>query len=178
MSPLEGIPRTKLLTSVLIVLLAFIYLRFYLTYSSSFDVIQTSISDLEVKHLFEKSLIVINESIVDPHEIIKHHFRFLYLYKRLEKNPPMDRLNLNQSRYAMLYSMSNDTVIDIIHPKTMSLHRKAGLPDAEVPFVEMPLRDAKCMIIPNKWIFRVRANSQLLIIYLEDAVSLTIGKLF
>lgn len=173
----EGLPRTRLLVIVLLVLLAFIYLRYYTASNPSFEVLQLSISDLETKHLFEKSPIVINESIVDPYSIVQTVFRFLYVYKHIHHNVATDVLALNKSRYVLLYSMSDDTIIDVIHPKTLTIHRKSGNALDAVPFVEFPLRESKCLILPNKWAFRVRNSTTTTAIFLEDVMSMTLGKI-
>lgn len=175
----EGLPRTKVLIIVLALLIVFIYLRYYSSYNPSFDVIQLSVSDLEVKHLLEKSPIVINESIVDPYSIVHTAFRYLYIYKHME-HIPENTIKKNKSRYLILYSKSNSTIVDVIHPKTMELHCKNSNFTSidDVPFVQFYLRDAKCMILPSKWFFRIKNSSDTLGIYLEDLISMTIGKTF
>lgn len=180
---LKGIPSTRLLILTLVVLISFAYFRFFFKHNPKFDILQMSIQELEANHLLEKSPIVLEDAIVDPLAAVRMLFKYMYIYKSFEPRIAPNQIIRNNARYCLLFSQSDSTIVDIVHPAMYKDYKaseqgKADVGDINAPYAEVILRESRCIIIPSKWLFRVHPDSNAMAVYLEDFLSITIGRIF
>jgi hypothetical protein len=159
------------LIKVLILTIVIAYIYAYLKTNSQFQILQTSISKIQPRHLFEKSPIVIEESIVNPLDMIKTVFRYLYVKKTVKVLDKRDVLIQNKSRYVVL-SPKQGSYIQISHPihsnaiKNMALAKQNYSP----PLIDVKLSPNQVIVLPPYWWYKV--SSQVTMIELDDILSI------
>lgn len=141
-------PGSKTLLLCLMGLVCAIYLRYYLSPNPKLEILQTSISQLQPQLLFEKLPIILNEGIVDPLDLVRKVFRFLYIYKKHITTFPQDTWVKNKARYLVVYSLNPDGILGITHPKNPKHH------------IHIKLSAHKCIILPTSWSYNIYSHPQ------------------
>lgn len=167
---------TKKLLIVCIVLVAFIYLRFYTSVAKDLKIMQLSLQELTPSILMSRNPLIIEEQIVNPMSLLGTVFRYLYVYKRIDtgakKSHNTHVFKQNKARFLILSSKKDNCSIEISNPRMV---KNKG----DEPFhVELRLHLNMCAILPYNWHYRIKEPESVLSIELEDIVSLTIGKYF
>lgn len=134
-----------------------------------FQVLQASITAFKPTHLFEKSPMIINEQMVDPHVLKQTLFKWLFVKSVTTDVVDSDRFICNKSRYRVLYPTTGSSVLWLVHPK----HRKVA--NKETRAVAFQLKKHQCIIIPMHWWFKVHKSGGFHAIVLYDILSLFIG---
>ena len=137
---------TTLLAIALIISTLYIVLRYYLTPSATVTIIQSKISEFDVKLLFDKDPIILEEKVVDPSEILQAYFNYLYSIKfRVQ---PTNQWSQNKSRYLIVF---NAETLQIAHPSNK------GSPIKN--FIDIRLQPKQLMILPSLWLYKVKGGT-------------------
>ena len=134
----------KPLTIVLLVLVAFIYIKYNMSYTNHYEILQASPRSLTWDLLREKNPIVItrNQNLDDA-------FKYLYITKQTVDLLPSDSPSTNKARFCVLRMMQNQkgaSRIEIINPKYKN--------DKNYQSVEIILNDTKSLILPQHWMYK------------------------
>lgn len=142
---------------IIVVLIVVCYLRYYVSPNPQFQILQSSITNIKAGHLFEKSPIIIDESIVDPQTLLTTLFRYLYTYKTLREEVRVNQFTQNKCKYIVLYPEDGDAIVQIAHPRrTYQIQRairKGG--EEDVPVVTTKLKSHQCLILPVYWWYKI-----------------------
>ena len=138
------------LVIVLFILVLIIYVRYYTKVPSDITFLQPSLTTLHVSHLLEKNPIIIKEALVDPLDLLKSVFRFMYLYHRVTDTSRFVNAvpHQNKARYLIIYAVQ-DCIVDVFHPKHSASLRK-HITD-HTAFISIKLQKSQCMILPMSW---------------------------
>jgi hypothetical protein len=164
---------THKLVLIMIILIAFIYLRYYVGVVNTIKILQAPVSELTPSLLMQRFPIVIEDRIVNPLSLLQTVFKWQYLYKRVTTmESSSEAYRRNDARYLLLFSNREGASIEIANPKK----RASGV--EELPFVELLLHENMCAVIPFGWLYRIRDAQGLGSFALYDLTALTVGKLF
>lgn len=130
---------------ILIVLILCLYIRYYIKVNDDIVIVQPKLEQVNISILLEKNPIILRESIVDPIDLLKTIFKYMYIYHRVDKLD-VDSPKKIDSRYAIIYCIHKAT-IKIYHPKNKE------------NYVEMHLSKGQCLILPMFWWYSVDRNA-------------------
>lgn len=154
----------KVLTVIVILLILFVYIRFYTKPNVSIELIQPRIEQLAPQQLFEKSPIVLSERIASIDQLLKSTFKYMYLSSTISEVNDSKWLQ-NRHRYIIIHADTSST-ITIVHPHKMNSPYNDSYTDA----VAVKLESKQVLIIPYKWWYKVDGNCKLY--KLHDILSL------
>lgn len=168
---------TKRLAIAVAVLLVVIYLRFHTQVATTVKIIQLSLNELEPSVLLQKHPIIIDERIVNPLSLLQTVFKYMYMFKRVKEVEDGDPtvFRQNKARYMIFSSKTDDCSVQLLNPRFASAVRESG---EEPPYVDIRLHANMCMVCPYKWWYRLSKPAHISSIALEDAISLSLGRLF
>lgn len=166
--------RTKVLITVLVLLVTVIYLRYYLTYKDDYNILQTYLDRVDINVIYEKYPVVIYDRVKDPSQLLKTLFAYSYVFQRGPTAIPSNRLITNKSKYVILHSGTNDAEIHVLNPKyAQAINNKESLadiaPEANAQYVTIKLRANQVLILPCHWIYQ--ASEPIQSIRLDDVLS-------
>ena len=131
----------RCLSLIIIALLVCTYARFYMTASSSFQILQTKLIGCTPELLSEKQPVVLIDRVVDHTDLLKTAFK----YQFLTSDPKQDTLPgaryVTTARFTLLFSAVQDTHVDLAHPKTQ--HN----------LVRIKLPAGMTLVVPPRWTF-------------------------
>jgi hypothetical protein len=164
------------LIKVLLVTILIAYIYAYLKTNPQFQILQTSISKIQPRHLFEKSPIIIEEPIVNPLDMVKTTFKYLYIRKKTKMINRFDVLTQNKSRFVILTPKQGGAYIQISHPSnTNAIKNMASAKDSKSirpPLVDIKLSPNQVIVLPPYWWYKVESSSQIQLIELDDMLSI------
>jgi hypothetical protein len=137
---------STLLMVCLVCTLTFILLRYYLKPASNTTIVQPKLSEFEIKLLFEKNPIIIEERIVQPKEILDAFFKYLYTYKT--QLPSSSKWRQNKARYLVIH---NAEYLQIAHPSNK------GNPTPN--YIDIRIQPNQLIILPALWLYKVKGGS-------------------
>lgn len=137
---------SKALVLVLALLICFIYARYYCLPNSQFEILQLSVNNLSFEVLMEKLPIVLTEKIVNPNDLIKSAFKYLFLYNSKSNTVQSDKWLRCNGRFLIIYNKGEDCLVDIAHPIQENINEKR--------FISMALSKNQCMVLPTFWFYR------------------------
>lgn len=144
---------TKVLLVFVVILLLFVYLRFHCRVSSSFKILQMSVSELTPEILQRKYPIVLEEQIVEPSSIANTVFKFMYIYKKPTTLKNNVGVATNKAAYLIIFNNTNEKVtISIAHPTSKKTSSES--------FVDVILYEHMCIILPQKWFYQTSHDVQ------------------
>lgn len=159
----KSVSGSTILCLCLAVLILLLYIRYYVGVNPHFELLQMKLHLVQVHHMMEKLPIVLEESIVNPLELLNTLFKYLYVYKtsyvisgEISENPITSKTNY--ARFILLCSSSDNTKVNLVHPNKKNA-------------VQIVLRKNKCLIIPCWWMFNVEGGSAT-VYELYDIISL------
>lgn len=162
---------TKKLVFVIGILIAFIYIRYYTSVVKEIRIIQLPIADLVPSLLRSKNPIIIEDRLVHPLSLLHTVFKYMYITKNVVNSESANtKFIQNKARFFILCSKNDNNSVDIVNPNFITNTT------SEPPFVEVKLHANMCMILPNKWYYRLQVPVNFSSIALHDFVSLTFGK--
>lgn len=168
----------NILFFILFVLIFIVYLRFLLQPNINFQILNISISKIQLSHLFEKLPIVITESLVQPQDLSKTVFKYLYVKKNYKSKVIPDKYHQNKSKYLIIYPRKNELTINVVHPKKSKFLKSSSEDSLKmVEYVEMKLNKRQVLILPMYWWYQTDSEN-FGIIELDDIFSLIFGKFF
>jgi hypothetical protein len=148
-----------LLVYVLIFLILYLYFKYYFKYSTKFEIIQANVSKVTPELLFEKSPIIINERVVNPEDLAKTTFKYLYM-KKLVKVDESNQLKKCRGKYNVISPMENDIILDVYHPVFKEKQ-------------QVKLYHNQCIILPFHWKYQViDKHSRVMVMELLDVFSI------
>ena len=137
---------TTLLTLALTVSITYIILRYYLTPAATVTIIQSKVSEFDIRILFDKDPIILEEKVVNPGEILQAYFNYLYTIKY--RVVPTNKWSQNKARYLVIH---NAETLQIAHPSNK------GNP---VPnFVDIRVQPNQLVILPSLWLYKVKGGT-------------------
>lgn len=157
---------------IIVILILFVYIRFYLRPNSTFEILQLSVRQLRPHHLFEKSPIVITDLIVDPKQLLVGAFRYLYITTSLitpYKN--IDLIKQNKSKFMIIHALQN-TRVSVYHPKYSRILKRKEY----AQFVDIELAQHQTLVLPMFWWFK--PSKYVNIIYMDDIITNLLGNIF
>ena len=163
----------RVLSVVLIVIIAFIYIRYNMVYNDHYEILQASPSALTWELLREKNPIVV---LVSNDQSLDGAFKYLYLTKSTSHVQPTHTVHLNKARFSVLrrpMTTENDNKpqtakVEIINPKYKN--------DPNYTSVEVLLNTTKALILPQHWLYK--ANTDLFVESYHGFFSLVTSLLF
>lgn len=118
----------------------------------------------------KKNPIVIEERLVNPLSLLQTVFKFMYVYKSVKAvEDGSEVFRQNRGRFLILCSKVDDNSIHLVNPRFKN--------DGGDNYVDIKLHANMCLVVPNKWYYRLSAPKDTLSIALEDIVSLTLGRM-
>jgi hypothetical protein len=141
----------------LVGLIIIFYLQYYNQISDKLELIQTDISDIHINMLFERIPIIINEPMVNPDDLTRTIFKWLYVYKKFTAH--QDATKVCKARYTVLYSEQAEHVVHLRNPKYEES-------------VSIQLAARQCVIIPYKWLITSSKEVRVQIIELHDILTI------
>lgn len=137
---------TQTLASVCAIVVAWIYLRFYLRLSPGIDILQTSISNPNIPDVLrERYPIVLDEAIVDLTSIFATILRFQYCW-RVKRTVNVGAAHAAWSRcfsrYTVIVLNYDGGYVEVRHP----------LKAADI--VRIKLRRDQPLLLPPRWLYR------------------------
>lgn len=139
---------TTLLTVCLIAAIVFIVSRYYLTPATNVTIIQSRVSEFDIKVLFDKDPIILEEKVVNPEEIIQAYFNYLYSFRFQLPPLPYPKWCYSKARYLVIHNAES---LQIAHPSNK------GNPAPN--FVDIRLTPNQLVILPSMWLYKVKGGS-------------------
>ena len=152
---------SRVLIIVLVCLVLSIMLNYELTVKPEFEIIQTSLGDFQLKMLYEKMPVIIQDRIVELGALIKHCFKYQYMGSIQSEKPAPYKVLSNIGRFAVLQGSQTRNKITLKNPMF----------ENEAAIV---LEQHQVLIIPRKWAYTVDEGSIKQVI-LRDLVSYLFG---
>ena len=122
-------------------------MRYYFVHNGTFEIIQADIKNLNVKHLMEKSPIVIHDKLVNIQDLFATLFKYLYVFNTLlDDKDNNGQLQKCTSRFTVVH-MINDGTLRLVHPDWV----KNTEDNVNYKYVEIPLEQYQTCIIPTYW---------------------------
>lgn len=164
---------TKKLVLVIVILILFIYLRYWLSVSGVVKIVQLSLVELSPSILMQKNPIVIEERLVNPISLLQTVFKYMYIWKTVKAVEDGDSavFKQNNSRFLIATSNADGSSVQIINPKYNDATN-------ESPYIDIKLHANMSMILPFKWWYRFTTPKNISTIRLDDIISLTFGRIF
>lgn len=150
---------------ILIILFFALYINKYLSVRSDIEILQASISDVNASYLFQKYPLIISEPLVNPENILKTLFKYLYIKTIFFNATNSNTYSQTRSRYQIIYPSLNNSVVKIIHPKYSS--------NENYPYIDIILKKNQILILPIYWWYKCDSNCNCIEIY--DVISYLFG---
>ena len=142
---------------VLIILIICLYIRYYTKINGDIVIVQPRLDQVNISILLEKNPIILRESIVDPIDLLKTVFKYMYIYHRIDEIHENKIIRID-SKYAIIYCINN-CIVKIYHPKNKQ------------NYVEMHMSKGQCLILPMYWLYSVDKIDNIKTIKLYDISS-------
>jgi hypothetical protein len=161
---------THQLILVVIVLIAIVYLRYFVSVNPEFDLLQVPVSKLTPSLLFEKSPVLIEDRTVHPNALAETAFKWLYVKRKVDAvyNATMPQNNntytIAMSRYTLLYADQDACIVRLAHP---SFKNKKG---DYTKLVDIRLAQNQTLIVPRGWAYKLQGSY--VVIHLDSLSSL------
>lgn len=146
---------------ILTCLILFIYIRFYFFPSKHFQILQTSLDNINISLLFERQPIIIHEHIKDADDITQTLMKYLYITKSYQSVKNITETH-NQSRYLIIHCSSEKAIVSIKHPQNNTE-------------VDVLLERNQVVILPHLWQYKIQGEARL--IHVFDISSAVIDKI-
>lgn len=160
--------RTKILLFIGVCLIITIYISFYTRIPQPpFDIIQCSIEQLTPDVLKEKQLVIINEPILTPDNLLKTIFAYQFAFSSSSFIEPNNSFNKTKGKYTIITSPFWNTTIDIGTPEQVG--------GSNIKYFQVNLAKNQVIILPPFWHFRNNQH-KLRKIVLDDIISYCIYK--
>lgn len=170
---------TKILASITILLIIFVYVSFYAKYNSNIDILQAYIDQLNPNLLYERNPIIVYEPIVEPRHLLTTLFKYQYTFSREYTTVPYF-LYIAHCKFSIVYSDNGNTIIQLISPtqkKTMTWKpaknntyvSNDNIEDGNIPFIDIKLKQRQVLLLPSHWI--ITSTTPLQKIDLDDMTS-------
>lgn len=155
---------SKMLTILVIVLIVFLYVQYYAKYNTSYKILQTKLSNIDVNTLYEKYPIIIEDRLVRANTLTSTLFRYSYTSQSntIQKGSPFVNLALN--KYTIIYNIQSDMNINVISPfykkdftyaYANNLFRSVTpLAESKVEYVTIKLKKQQVLILPMYWSYQ------------------------
>lgn len=173
---------SHILILIITILILVIYINYYNKYKKDYQLIQTHLDKIDLDILNEKYPIIIYDRIINPNDLLKTLFKYIYIFKKFIKIKPIFP-TINYSKYMLIWNNDEDIMINIINPKYYKLISwkkinsfkisKYSLYDNElekVQYITISLKKNQVFILPPFWIYQ--SNSYINIIQLNDIISI------
>lgn len=176
-------PSTKLLASIILILLLIVYTQYYMKYAPGYKILQSSLSKIDVSTIFEKHPIIITERIVNPLHLTTTLFKWIYAFKQTYVIQEPNVIICSHHKYCILHNNGSDMMVNIMNPiykkqfkpYTSSygmLKSTKQLQDSNAQYVTIKLKKQQCMILPMHWIYE--SDRPHGVILLDDVVTIII----
>ena len=147
---------------ILTCLILFIYIRFYFFPTKHFQILQTSLDNINISMIFERQPIILHEYIRDADDITKTILKYLYVTKSYQSVKNLNETH-NQSRYLIIHCSSERAVVSIKHPKNNTE-------------VDVLLEKNQVIILPHLWQYKIQGEARL--IHVFDTSTYIINKIY
>ncbi len=163
---------TKLLFTILIILIICIYMHYYSKYNTTYEITQTYLDKINLDLLYERNPIVIYDSIKTPNQLLKTLFKYSYISKN-EYLINHSNVIMNKHKFSFVYpSGVDDCYINLINPSYKNnfkwskdksiigdLISKTNIEDTNVEYITVKLRPFQVLIIPSHWLIQSTENT-------------------
>jgi len=173
---------SHILVTIIILLIIIIYINYYNKYKQDYQLLQIHLNKIDIDLLNEKYPIVIYDKIINPHDLLKTLFKYIYVFKNIFKIKPI-LPTINNSKYMLLWNSDNNIMINIINPKyykfiswkkqnsfKISNHSLNDKELEKVQYITISLKKNQVLILPMFWIYQT--NNYINIIQLNDIISI------
>jgi len=155
--------KTKVLIIAVVVLLWIWYVRLYTnTPPPPYEILQLSLSKLNMDILNEKQLIIINEQIINVNALLTTVFAYTYILKDERFLKPSSSFARSISKYTIITSPFKDTILDIATPDQNQ---------ENVKYTTIKLLKNKVIILPARWFYRTQ-DEKIKRIILDDPITM------
>lgn len=171
---------TKILVGVLILLVIIIYVNYYTSYKSDYNIMQTYLDKVDISIIYEKYPVIIYDRLLKPEDLTQTLFAYSYIFKRrIDLNAPVNPI-YNGSKHMLVWSPWHDCTINVINPKykkQFEWKKIKGiktsinpLTESSVQYVTVKLKKYQVAIIPAFWI--IDSDVDISVIQLDDFLSI------
>lgn len=94
------------------------YISIYTKPKKHMEILQSELATLKTDFLLEKQPLIIYDKIVDPIEVIKSTFKYLYTFK-IHKSLTENHIYQSNSRYALIHNPSEEDLILTLSKKNV-----------------------------------------------------------
>jgi hypothetical protein len=170
---------TKILIVIIAVLILAVYYQYYSKFNKGYEITQTYLDKVTINLLYEKSPIVIYDTLKNPTQLLKTLFKYSYAFKK-EYTTEASKVYRSKSKHSIIYSSSeHSTLLNLINPKyknnftwnkgNNSNKSDTELKDTNVEYITIKLKQNQVVILPAHWI--IQCESSLHKIDLDDPLS-------
>jgi hypothetical protein len=155
------------LSILIISILIFIYICCYFIYPSSVSILQTTLNDFDFNLLLQRQPLVIGDRIININDIINLWFSPNIIKNHILNQSDDDKWIVNNYKYMLAYCI-NDTEI-LLYQSGQKIYNNE--PDINEPILAIKLSKYQCIIIPFKWYYNIKNNSNVQFIGIHDYVT-------
>lgn len=173
---------TRVLISVLVLLVIIVYINYYTSYKKDYNILQSYLDQIDLNLVYEKYPIIIYDQLLNPDELTKTLFAYTYAFKKKSVQHVPINPTMNSSKHMILWC-KRDCTINIVNPKykkyftwkrinSMWVSDKSlkDIEDASVQYVTLKLKKNQVVLLPAFWIFD--CTSEVNTIQLDDLLSI------
>lgn len=131
---------------LLAALLVLLYVRCHLQANPRFEVLQLTLPQLQLKHLLEKSPILVTERVVNAMSLLPTAFKYLYTFSDLAIGVNVGR-GTNAAQYMML-AATEDGIVCVHHPNAQAYEP-----------LDMVIKRHQVLVLPRLWGYDVRRGT-------------------
>lgn len=156
---------TRVLISVLVLLIIIVYINYYSSYKHDYNILQSYLDQIDLNLVYEKYPIIIYDQLLNPEELTKTLFAYSYAFKKNSVQQVPLHPTMNSSKHMIIWC-KRDSIMNIINPKYkqyfkwkrvngMWVSEKSlkDVEDASVQYVTLKIKKNQVVILPAFWIF-------------------------
>jgi hypothetical protein len=139
----------KLILIIALILVTFVYLRYYLAFPKDISIIQAGKAAFTPDLLFDKQPVLIDTKSDQPSMDLKSMLRYMYIYDSC--NEFTKNTKTCTCAYSAIYSTKNDILVRIVHPS----YSKQNLQSNSIygAYIEVMLKQGQTIILPFMWTY-------------------------
>lgn len=158
---------TKVLLSVVVILIVCLYTQYYSKYNKKYEIIQSSLSNISLDLLYERNPIIIEDTIANPRHLLKTLFKYSYTFVK-EMDVTTTNIFKIKSKFCLVYSVDTNTPsvqLNLVNPiynekntfkwKTSAdglMTTSTPLNETNIEYITLKLKPNQPVIIPTHWL--------------------------
>jgi hypothetical protein len=144
-------------------LLLYVYARHSLRISATFDVLQIPVEAFVPEMLYQRSVIMFNEPIVNMRRTVRHFLMYHHAFERVVRVPDEGGAFVNRSKY-LAVSFRHPASITVTHP---------FYPNERL---ELKVFQDSVVILPRLYTIEIQAGTQTVCVQYDDVFSALVAR--